>query len=144
MGTLKATLDKLSNKTSIIGNELTSLDERLCETNNILTDISIKLDRNPKEINPEQQPNLATLIETKRLKILRKQNEEMREVLNECYTKACEIVGMVGITNNLSNVLDQYNAKEGRWKKSLSLAKDIENVIPSKYLPFGENKENHA
>ena len=118
MGTLKATLDKLSNKTSIIGNELTSLDERLCETNNILTDISIKLDRNPKEINPEQQPNLATLIETKRLKILRKQNEEMREVLNECYTKACEIVGMVGITNNLSNVLDQYNAKEGRWKKS--------------------------
>ena len=90
MGALKATLDKLSNKTSIIGNELTSLDERLCETNNILTDISIKLDRNPKEINPEQQPNL----ETKRLEILRKQNEEMREVLNECYTKACEILSL--------------------------------------------------
>ena len=118
-----------------IVDNLASIDERLCEANGLRHDV---IEEQKFKVNQKH----SILLEEKRLKVLRQQNDEMRDVLDKVYTKACEIVGMVGITNNLSNVLDQYNAKEGRWNKSLSLAKDIENVIPSKYLPFSEEENN--
>ena len=115
-----------------IVDNLASIDERLCEANGLRHDV---IEEQKFKINQKH----SILFTEKQLKVLRQQNDEMRDVLDKVYTKACEIVGMVGITNNLSNVLDQYNAKEGRWNKSLSLAKDIENINPVKYLPFGEN-----
>ena len=119
-----------------IVHNLASIDERLCEANGLLHDTK---EEQKFQVNQKH----STPLEEKRLKVLRQQNDEMRDVLNKVYTKACEIVGMVGITNHLSSVLDQYNAKEGRWNKSLSLAKDIENIIPVKYLPFGECKSEY-
>ena len=119
-----------------IVDHLASIDERLCEANGLLHDT-----KQEQEFPVKQKHSI--LLEEKRLKMLRKQNDEMRNVLDKVYTKACEIVGMVGITNHMSSVLDQYNAKEGRWNKSLSLAKDIENIIPVKYLPFGECKSEY-
>ena len=118
-----------------IVDNLASIDERLCEANGLLHDTK---EEHKFQVNQKH----STPLEEKRLKVLRQQNNEMRDVLNKVYTKACEIVGMVGITNNLSNVLDQYNAKEGRWNKSLTLAKDIENLISAKYLPYTEKVED--
>lgn len=116
-----------------IVDNLASIDERLCEANGLLHDTK---EEQKFQVNQKH----SILFTEKRLKVLRQQNDKMRVLLAKVYAKANEIVGMVGITNNLSNVLDQYNAKEGRWNKSLSLAKDIENIIPSEYyLPFGEN-----
>ncbi len=116
-----------------IVDNLASIDERLCEANGLLHDTK---EEQKFQVNQKH----SILFTEKRLKVLRQQNDEMRVLLAKVYAKANEIVGMVGITNNLSNVLDQYNAKERRWKKSLSLAKDIENIIPTEYyLPFGEN-----
>jgi predicted metal-dependent HD superfamily phosphohydrolase len=116
-----------------IVDNLASIDERLCEANGLRHDV---IEEQKFQVNQKH----SILFTEKRLKVLRQQNDEMRVLLAKVYAKANEIVGMVGITNNLSNVLDQYNAKEGRWKKSLSLAKDIENIIPTEYyLPFGEN-----
>jgi len=101
-----------------IVDHLSSIDERLCEANGLLYE---------KKIKPIQQENLENVALIKRLKIVRQQNAEMKDVLTKVYTKACEIVGT------------RYDAEEGRWNKSITLAKDIENIIPVKYLPFGEN-----
>ena len=118
-----------------IVDNLASIDERLCEANGLLHDTK---EEQKFQVNQKQ----SILLEEKRLKVLRQQNDEMRDVLDKVYTKASEIVGMVGITKHLYG-LEKDNAKEGRWNKSLSLAKDIENIIPVKYLPFGECKSEH-
>ena len=106
-----------------IVDHLSSIDERLCEANGLLYE---------KKLKPKQQENLENValikrlkqkenLEEKRLKVLRQQNDEMRDVLNKVYTKACEIVGMVGLTKHLFGQ-EKDNAKEGRWNKSLSLS----------------------
>jgi chromosome segregation ATPase len=103
-----------------IVDHLASIDERLCEANGLLYDT-------------KQKHNI--LLEEKRLKMLRQQNDEMRDVLEKVYTKACKLVAMKEKDGNLGETLNYVV----RWDKAISIAKDIENDIPSKYLPFGES-----
>ena len=104
-----------------IVDHLASIDERLCEANGLLHDT-----KQEQEFQVKQKHSI--LLEEKRLKMLRQQNDEMRNVLDKVYTKACELV-------------EEIRFGGVRWDKAISIAKDIENDIPSKYLPFGESED---
>ena len=113
-----------------IVDHLASIDERLCEANGLLHDT-----KQEQEFQVKQKHSI--LLEEKRLKMLRQQNDEMRNVLDKVYTKACELVAMKEKDGNLGEALNYVV----RWDKAISIAKDIENDIPSKYLPFGESED---